>query len=45
MNNERNGKAYKTWNDVEKEIFTPEEIAESRLRVAVIGELVTSSPA
>lgn len=40
MNNERNGKAYKTWNDVEKEIFTPEEIAESRLRVAVIGELI-----
>ena len=28
------------WNDVEKEIFTPEEIAESDLRVALVGELI-----
>ncbi len=28
------------WEDVEKELFTPEEIAESDLRVAVIGELI-----
>ena len=28
------------WNDVEKELFTPEEIAESDLRVAIIGELI-----
>ena len=31
---------FKTWNEVEKEIFTPEEIAESNLRVAVISELI-----
>lgn len=29
-----------SWEDVEKELFTPEEIAESRLRVALIGELI-----
>lgn len=28
------------WNEFEKEIFTPEEIAASDLRVAVIGELI-----
>ena len=28
------------WNDIEKELFSPEEIAESDLRVALIGELV-----
>lgn len=28
------------WNDVRKEVFTPEEIAESNLRVAIIGEIV-----
>ena len=28
------------WDDFEKEIFTPEEIAESDLRVALIGELI-----
>ena len=28
------------WDDVEKGLFTPEEIAESDLRVALIGELV-----
>lgn len=28
------------WEDFEKEIFTPEEIAESNLRVAIIGELI-----
>ena len=28
------------WEDVEKEYFTPEEIAESDLRVAIIGELI-----
>jgi DNA-binding phage protein len=29
-----------TWDEVEKELFTPEEIAESDLRVAIIGELI-----
>jgi len=28
------------WEDVEKTLFTPEEIAESDLRVALIGELI-----
>lgn len=28
------------WEEVEKELFSPEEIAESDLRVAVIGELI-----
>lgn len=29
-----------TWDELEKELFTPEEIAESDLRVAIIGELI-----
>ena len=29
-----------TWEEVEKELFTPEEIAECDLRVALIGELI-----
>lgn len=28
------------WADVEKELFTPEEIAESDLRVALISEII-----
>ena len=28
------------WEDVEKELFTPEEIAASDLRVAIIGEMI-----
>jgi len=28
------------WADLRKEIFTPEEIAESDLRVALIGEII-----
>lgn len=28
------------WEEVEKELFTPEEIAASDLRVALIGELI-----
>lgn len=31
---------FRTWKDVREEIFTPEEIAESDLRVALIGELL-----
>ena len=31
---------YITWDEFEKTIFTPEEIAESNLRVALIGELI-----
>ncbi len=29
-----------TWDELQKEIFTPEEIAVSNLRAALIGELV-----
>ena len=29
-----------TWDEWEKKHFTPEEIAESDLRVALIGELI-----
>ena len=29
-----------TWEELEKELFTPEEIAASDLRVALIGELI-----
>ena len=28
------------WNEVEKDLFTPDEIAECDLRVALIGELI-----
>ncbi|MDE6426217.1 MAG: helix-turn-helix domain-containing protein [Ruminococcus sp.] len=37
MNNSAIGR---NWDELEKEIFTPEEIAESRLRVALISELI-----
>ncbi len=37
---ELNGNQFTTWDDIEKEIFTPEEIAESDLRVAIIGEII-----
>jgi len=30
----------RTWNDVRPELYTPEEIRESDLRVAIIGELI-----
>ena len=40
MSIELNGNTFKTWDDVQKELFTPEEIAESNLRVALIGELI-----
>ena len=32
----------KKWSDIEKELFTADEIRESRLRVAAIGELITA---
>ncbi|MBR1496224.1 MAG: helix-turn-helix domain-containing protein [Oscillospiraceae bacterium] len=37
MNNSANGG---TWEEFEREFFTPEEIAASDLRVALIGELI-----
>ncbi len=29
-----------SWDQVQKELFTPEEIAESNLRIALVGELI-----
>lgn len=40
MSVELNGIQWTTWDDVRKKIFTPEEIAESDLRVALIGEMI-----
>lgn len=40
MSIELGGTKWTTWDDVEKELFTPEEIAESNLRVALINELI-----
>lgn len=40
MSIELNGTKWTTWDDVRKEMFTTEEIAESNLRVALIGELI-----
>ena len=40
MSVELGGTKWTTCDDVEKEMFTPEEIAESDLRVALIGELI-----
>ena len=40
--NELNEKTFKTWYDVKKDLFTQEEIAESKLRVALIGELIAA---
>ncbi len=37
MNNSAIGES---WEDVERELFTAEEIAESKLRVSLIGELI-----
>jgi ribosome-binding protein aMBF1 (putative translation factor) len=39
MNNSANGG---TWDELQKELFTPEEIAASNLRVELIGELITA---
>ncbi len=37
MNNSAIGES---WEDVERELFTTEEIAESKLKVSLIGELI-----
>ena len=29
-----------TWDELEKQLFTPEEIAESKVRVAIINEMI-----
>jgi ribosome-binding protein aMBF1 (putative translation factor) len=40
MNENKISPAGTDWEDFRKEIFTPEEIAESDLRVAIIGEII-----
>lgn len=40
MNNVNNPAIGRSWDEVRAELFTPEEIAESNLRVALIGELI-----
>ena len=35
-----NGHTFTTWDDVEKDIFTPEEIAEAELKAAIVAEMV-----
>lgn len=35
-----NGHTFTTWDDVERDIFTPEEIAEAELKAAIVAEMV-----
>lgn len=35
-----NGHTFTTWDDVEKDIFIPEEIAEAELKAAIVAEMV-----
>ena len=43
FDNEKNNSAIgSNWNDVRKELFTPEEIAESDLRVSIISEIINA---
>ncbi len=38
--NEKNNALGTEWQDFRKEIFTPEELKESDLKVAILGELI-----
>lgn len=38
--NEKNNAIGTEWQDFRKEIFTPEELKESDLKVAILGELI-----
>ena len=40
-----NGNTFQTWDDVQNELFTPDEIAESELRVALMGEIIKARQA
>lgn len=40
INIENNPAIGRSWEDLQKELFTEEEIAHSNLRVALIGELI-----
>ena len=39
---EKNDAVGRSWKEARQELFTPEEIAESDLRVALIGELINA---
>ena len=39
-----NGALGRTWEEVRSELFTPEEIAESNMRVALMKQLVLDLP-
>lgn len=43
MSIDLNGNTFTTWNDVENELFTPEEITESQLRAKLIGTHITAN--
>ena len=43
MSTKINGVEWTTWEDVRKQVFTPEEIVESDLRVALISKLAKDS--
>ncbi len=36
----KNSALGQSWDEVREELFTPEELAESQLKVAIIGELI-----
>ncbi len=40
MNNVNNSAIGSSWDEVRAKLFTPEEIAESNLRVAIVGEII-----
>jgi ribosome-binding protein aMBF1 (putative translation factor) len=40
MNKTNNPAMGRSWGEVERELYTPEEIAESNLRVDLIGEII-----
>ena len=42
MNNTKTSAIGSSWEEVRAEIFSPEEIAESNLRVALIGEFIAA---
>ena len=40
MNKSKHSPVGSSWTDLRKELFTPEEMAESDLRVALVGEII-----
>jgi len=40
MSKNKIGPKGSTWDELEKQLFTPEEIAESKVRVAIINEMI-----